>query len=636
MNLPRGIRDRLKSLDDYFSLGAIVALSLAAAAIFLWLMYDGRGMASDAERGALLNTLLLCDAFAFTVTAVAALLCRYIASLYSGDQQGVIGMEAYAFYFVVMLAPLAFICGDIAWKPAMLEGTETLIATALSAFAILGGVLFIAIHVYLFRPRERIRAILGRILEDYQEAGKTSTVSAVSIIQPVMAGPSLDLFGMLKQSLKSGDPGPARSALDAMKDAALDAVRRAPDARSLAVSHGMVAHIIEAGAIAAAGGNESVVCHTIECLRDITVDSGTEQVATAAFRGIGYTYGECMKQPGRFRILAMDTWLAGIYSSIYDDTGKRESLDKAAAAADRALTDGGVLTSEERARALFASGQVLRRLAEAESSEEKALLAISRLDEARTTGTGSPLDAALIDAEIGHAYVALAPLKNPVKSYKKALALFEEAGKTLTANVSRFDAARLQSGEGYAHSMLADEYNRARRYDDALNSARFAIERYKLAAKYFTPARSRDEHSSIMAGAGLAHTLICEVYTHSRDFDDALKHATRAISCYAAALESVGKERAPESYASLKVSIGVAQMDLAEICFKERRYDEAIAACDSAIAAYNEALRIYEGEGKEKLAAPARKQLKEANDLFNTFLMIGTGKSRQAELGDVI
>jgi tetratricopeptide (TPR) repeat protein len=126
------------------------------------------------------------------------------------------------------------------------------------------------------------------------------------------------------------------------------------------------------------------------------------------------------------------------------------------------------------------------------------------------------------------------------------------------------------------------------------------------------------------------------VYTHSRDFDDAMKHAAMAIDCNNKALESVGKERAPESYASLKVSIGVAHMDLAEVCFKERRYDEAITACDRAIAAYNEALRIYEGEGREKLAAPARKQLKEANDMFNTFMMIGTGKSRQAELGDAM
>jgi tetratricopeptide (TPR) repeat protein len=636
MNLPRGIRDRLKSLEEYFSLAAIVSLSLAAATIFLWLMYDGRGMPTAAERGALLNTLLLCDAVAFIVTAVAALLCLYVSSLYSGDYRGAIGTDAYVLFFVVMLAPLAFLSADIAWKPGMLAGVETLIACVLSAIAIIGGILFVAIHVHHLRPRERIRAMIGRILEEYHVAGATATAGAIAIVQPTMAGPSLDLFGMLKRSLQSGDPGPARSALDNMAKAALEAADRAPDARSLAIAQGMVAHVIEAGAIAAAAGSESIVCHTIECLRDIIVDSGTEQVATAAFRGIGYTYGECMRHVGHFRTLAMEAWLAGIYASIYDDTGKREALDKASAAADRALADGSVLTTEERSRALFASGQVLRRLAEAERSEEKALLAISRLDEARTIGSGSPLDAALVDAEIGQAYVALAPMKNPIKSYKKALSLFQDAGKTLTADVSRFDAALLQSREGYAHSMLADEYNRARRYDDALNSARSAIERYKSAAKYFTSARSEEEHSVIMSGAGLAHTLICEVYTHARDFDDALKHATLAINCYTAALDAVGKERDPESYASLKVSIGVAQMDLAEICFKEKRYDEAINACDSAIAAYNEALRIYEGEGKEKLAAPARKQLKEANDLFNTFMMIGTGKSRQAELGDAL
>jgi tetratricopeptide (TPR) repeat protein len=246
------------------------------------------------------------------------------------------------------------------------------------------------------------------------------------------------------------------------------------------------------------------------------------------------------------------------------------------------------------------------------------------------------MDAALMDVEIGQAYVALAPMKNPIKSYKKALSLFEEAGKTLTPALSRYDAALLESRQGYACSMLADEYNRARRYDDALNSARTAIEHYKSAAKFFTPARSENEHSVIMSGAGLAHTLICEVFTNAREFDDALKHARMAIDCYTEALDAVGKERAPESYASLKVSIGVAQMDLAEICFKEKRYDEAITACDSAIAAYNEALKIYDGTGAEKKAAPARKQLKEANDLFNTFMMIGTGKSRQAELGDVL
>jgi tetratricopeptide (TPR) repeat protein len=450
-----------------------------------------------------------------------------------------------------------------------------------------------------------------------------------------MTGTSLDLFGLLKRSLESGDTGPARAALDQLTHAALESAR-AHDARSMAIAHGMIAHLVEAGSVAASAGSEPVVCHTIECLRDIAVDSGAEQAAMAAFRGIGYTYGECMKHPGHFRTLAMEAWLAGVYTSVYDDTGRREALDKAAAASGHALADGGALTAEERARALFASGRVLRRLAEVESSEEKALSAISRLDEAKTIGTGGPMDAALIDAEIGQAYVALAPMKNPIKSYKKALSLFEDAGKTLTPELSRYDAALLESRLGYACSMLADEYNRARRYDDSLNSARAAIEHYKSAAKFFTHVRSAKEHSVILSGAGLAHTLICEVFTNAREFDDALKHARMAIDCYTEALESVGKEHAPESYASLKVSIGVAQMDLSEICFKEKRYDEAITACDSAIAAYNEALRIYEGAGAEKKAAPARKQLKEANDLFNTFMMIGTGKSRQAEIGDVV
>jgi hypothetical protein len=636
MFLRHGIRDRLKGLGTYASLGAIVCLSLAAATIFLWIMYDGRGVTGDTERGALLSTLLICDAVAFIVTAVAAMMCLYVASLHSGNYRGMIGLDGYALYFVVMLAAPAFIVANIAWKPGMIAGIDILIACVLSVISALGGVLFVALHVYLLRPRERVRAAVGQIIERYGTADATATADAIAIVQPAMAGSSVELFGMLKRYMISGDPGPARSALDDMQKAALEAAGRADDVRSQAASQGMVAHIVETGAIAAAVGNESVVCHAIECLKEITVDAGTEQVAMAAFRGIGYTYGEYMKNPARIRIMAMDAWLAGIYASIYDRTRRRESLDKAAAASDRSLSEGSVLTAEERARALFASGQVLRRLAEVESSEEKALLAISRLDETRSAGIGGPLDAALIDAEIGQAYVALAPAKNPIKSYKKALALFEEASKTLTPGLSRYDAAMIDSRQGYAHSMLAEEYNRARRYDDALNSARSAIEHYKSAAKYFTPDRSANEHSAIVSGAGLANTLICKVFTQAREFDDALKHARMAIDCYTTALGVLPGDHSTESYASLKVSIGMAEMDLAEVCFKEKRYDEAISACDSAIAAYNEALRIYEGAGKEKQAAPARKQLKEANDLFNTFMMIGSGKSRQAELGDAI
>ncbi len=176
----------------------------------------------------------------------------------------------------------------------------------------------------------------------------------------------------------------------------------------------------------------AIVCRAIERLKDIVTTADVEAVSSAAFRGIGYTCNECMRQGGRFRTGTFDPWLAGVYASIHDATGKREALDRAVAATERALADRSALTLEERARALYSSGQVLRRVADTDHSEEKALLAISQLTEARAMGTVGGLEATFIDIEIGRAYATLASMKNPIKSYKKALSQYEEAGKAMS------------------------------------------------------------------------------------------------------------------------------------------------------------------------------------------------------------
>jgi hypothetical protein len=71
---------------------------------------------------------------------------------------------------------------------------------------------------------------------------------------------------------------------------------------------------------------------------------------------------------------------------------------------------------------------------------------------------------------------------------------------------------------------------------------------------------------------------------------------------------------------------------MAEIHFREKRYENAITSCDSAIAAYNEALRIYDQKGKEKPAALTRKHLKKANDLFSTMMRIGVADRKPLEI----
>jgi tetratricopeptide (TPR) repeat protein len=636
MDLPAGFRDRLDDVSEYVYAALIIILSIISMTIFLWLMYSNRGLATAAEQNALMSALFVSDTIAFVVASAAVAFCLYLSSLRFGDLHGLLRLETYAVFFIAMLAPIIFIGADILLQPQPLEDYGVNIALGLSVVSIASGVLFIAMTVMRLRPRERIQAQIDRIREAYHSAGAKASADTIAIM-PQMAGTSLSLMVFLKKLSATGDPEPVLQAIDRLSHAALEEAGKKQDTKALAAAGGLIAHIVEAGAIGAETGNMAVVCRTIERLKDIATTADVEAVESAAFRGIGYTCNECMRQPGRFRTGTFDPWLAGVYASIHDVTGKRESLDRAVATIERALADRSSLCTEEQARAMFMSGQVLRRVAETRHSEEKALLAISQLTEARAMCAVGGLEATFIDIEIGRAYAALAAMKNPIKSYKKALSQYEEAGKAMGPGVSRYDAAMLDSLQGYAHAMLADEYSKARRYDDALDSARSAIERYASAVKYFTPGRSPEGHGLIMSGAGLAHTLISEIYTHSREFDGALNQATLAIDCYTSALETVDKVKSPESYASLKVSIGIAQVDLAEICFKEKRYDEAISACDRAIACYNEALRIYESQGKEKQAAPARKYLKEANDLFNTFMMIGSGLGgRQLELGDGI
>ncbi|OPY30464.1 MAG: hypothetical protein A4E28_00261 [Methanocella sp. PtaU1.Bin125] len=634
MDLPANLRERAGDVSEYVYAALIIVLSMTAMAIFLWLMYDHRGLATAEGQIAMMNALFVADTLAFVVAAATVAICLSLSSLHFGDLRGQIRPETFASVFVVMIAAIAFTGADILLQPKPLEDYGVNIALVFSMISILTGVAFMALCVLRLRPEGRISALIDRIRADYQEAGAGASADSVTMM-PQMSGASQSLMAFLDRVSAAGDPGPARMAIDRLTEATIAGAGNAQDVKSTAAAGMLISHIVDVGAIGAETGHPAIVCRAVERLKDIVTTVRAGPVSSAAFGGIGYIYTECMKQNGRFHAGTFDPWLAGVYAAIHDATGRRDALDRAVATVEHALADRTALTPEEQVRALYASGQVLRRVAETDQSEEIALLAVSRLTEARSTGTISGLEATFIDIEIGRAYATLAAMKNPIKSYKKALSQYEEASKTISPAVSRYDAAMLDSLQGYAHAMLADEYSKARRYDDALNSARSAIEHYTSAVRYFTPRRSPGEHGLIMSGAGLAHTLISEIYAHSREFDGALKQASLAIDCYKSAIEATDREKSPESYASLKVSLGVAQVDLAEICFKEKRYDEAISACDSAIASYNEALRIYEDRGKDKQAAPARKYLKEANDLFNSFMMIGSGKGgRQLELAD--
>jgi tetratricopeptide (TPR) repeat protein len=343
---------------------------------------------------------------------------------------------------------------------------------------------------------------------------------------------------------------------------------------------------------------------------------------------MGSVFNVCSTGMGERELSRLVTKMIESYTAVYDRAGRHEALELAAAMAEKAA-DTRMFATEEYDGVLYVSGGVYRRLAEAGDSEEYANKSLTALFEALTarTAEASPIDHACIKGEIGRAYMALAKAKNPVKNYRSAAQTFEDAGRMLDAKVSPWDSALYRGKAACAYTFLADEFCRGKRYDDAIQAARSALALYPEAVKFFE-RRSLPDYVEALSNMGFAHTIVSEVYLKSRMFDLSLKHATNALDAYSKVTKAVDPVAAPERYAFMKTIMGLTHVNMAEIHFREKRYESAISSCDSAIAAYNEAIRIYDDKGKEKPASAARKHLKKANDLFSTMMRIGVADKK--------
>ena len=286
MDLTTGVRKRLDDASEYVYAALIIILSIIAMTIFLWLMYDNRGLATTAEQMALMNALFISDTLSLVVASAAVALCLCLSSLHFGDLRGQLRLETFAVFFMIMIAPVVFIGADILLQPKPLEDLGVNIALGLSVISIVSGVLLIALSVMRIRPGERIEALIDRIREDYHSAGTDASADSITVM-PQMAGTSLSLMVFLKKLSAAGDPGPARLSIDRLSQAALAEAGIAQDVKSLAAASGLIAHIVEVGAIGAETGNLAIVCRAVERLKDIATTADIEAVSSAAFRGIG-------------------------------------------------------------------------------------------------------------------------------------------------------------------------------------------------------------------------------------------------------------------------------------------------------------------------------------------------------------
>ncbi|HMK46024.1 MAG TPA: hypothetical protein VK436_05315 [Methanocella sp.] len=630
MNTLPLVRERTAVLKEHANLIILIIAAITATVIFFWQAYITRSPIIGAEKSALMSTLFLTDMIVLVVSLPIGLLALYLASLHFGDLRGT-QYDTLSIFIIAMVVPPAFIGCVLAFNPPGLELHSVTVGACLSGMGLIASILFIFYCATSVQPKTRIDRLIDQIVTDFRKSGLHESATSITAQQPLISPAALGLINLLKKLSASDDAPAVKTAIDSMASTIIASIKT-DDMKKVALARCMVCGIVQIGAIGAETRNSDVVCHAITRLKDLTIQCQDEDVSPMAFRGIGYVYGSCVKYGDCISITALDPWMAGIYAAVYDGTGLKESLDRAVMTADRAAMRGDILTIDESAHTLFMAGQVYRRLAESANNKsgDKALQAITMLEQALNTNTQGPIDSALVSAEIGRSYVSLAACRNPVKNYKKALNAFESAYATLTPETFPWDAARLEADIGNANVLLASEYQNLRRYDDALTSARSAIEHYSVASKFFTRGHFSKDNGRIMSDTGLAHTIISEIFLRSRELDSALNHVSMAIDCYSMSARSIDRAEAPEAYASIRVSMGLAYASMAEICFKEKRFEDAISACDSAIQAYNEAAKIYQGAGKDRLAAATRRNLKKATDLFNTFMMIGRGKEKTA------
>ncbi len=603
---------------------AVVALSLlaVATAFIVGEAYLSRVILTVDERGALLNTLLICDVLIFCISLLATAILWYLSSLNYGSRKGILSAGALPLYGVLMLLPIVFVASDLAFKPVFFARVDADIALALSAISAIALMPYSFTLLEQVKPRGILASLLGDLDNELRRAGREGPVEPVALQRPVLRGDAGTRLALLLDRLcRLGDHEPVLDALGQMKAMALSAGGH--ELAQTSASAGMVSMIQETAAIAARRGNMTAIYRALDELGEVAGKSPHPGIASLAFRSMGGVFSFCAscmdeRSMGRLGVKMMES-----YASLYDRKGLREALAQAAPVADKSA-GSRMLAAEEYDGILYVSGGIYRRLADADESEEHASRALTLLFEALTARTAgaAPIDHACIKGEIGRAYMALAKIKNPVKNYRSAAAAFEDSGKILDAKISPWDSALYRGKAASAYTMLADEYCRGRRYDDALQAARSALALYPEAVKFFEK-RSPEELVEASSCHGFAHTIVSEVYLRSRMLDLALKHASLALDAYSLASGAIDIKNKPERYAALRANMGLTHASMAEIHFREKRYESAITSCDSAIAAYNEAIRIYEEKGREKHSASAKKHLKKANDLFNTMMHIG-------------
>ncbi|WP_424359937.1 hypothetical protein [Methanocella sp. MCL-LM] len=290
------VRGLIATIKDNLSILIILGAAFFAALIFIWQAVATRTYVSPAEQSVILNMLFLCDAIFLAISVSIAFLILYLSSLSGGDLRGT-QYDTYAIFVIFMIAPLAFIGCMMAYKPPGLYNYCISISALLSGLSLLTSIAMVLYTIRSVQPQTRVRGLIAGISREFHHSGTDGSAGSIVLQQPLVSSTTIALISLLKKLSAAGDTSVVKAAVDSMMVTALSVTSTA-GIKEMALARSMVCDIVETGAIGAETRNPGVVCHAIDRLKDITVQSRRLEISSMAFRGIGYVSSACAKFGG--------------------------------------------------------------------------------------------------------------------------------------------------------------------------------------------------------------------------------------------------------------------------------------------------------------------------------------------------
>jgi tetratricopeptide (TPR) repeat protein len=236
-------------------------------------------------------------------------------------------------------------------------------------------------------------------------------------------------------------------------------------------------------------------------------------------------------------------------------------------------------------------GKAYLKLADIRNVELNSFKAINASLEALKTFTmkSYSTDYAIAQNNLGEAYLNLADVRDKENNSEKAIIAFNETLKIFTKESYSTDYAIAQNNLGEAYLNLADVRDKENNSEKAIIAFNKTIKTAQEALNVYT----RESHPINFA---IIQITLGNAYLNSANIQDKKNNNENAIIVYLKGVEVFTIESYPLYYAMVQTNIGHAHNNLQKV-YPLYESQKKADQYNKAIAAYNEALKIYNIDG---------------------------------------